>query len=456
MNEAWIDGIFIFMAIFLFIIFSSFSLLSLLEKERRASIISLSLGGVLAGVFSCFSLLPSQMEGWILAGTLVTFFVFGLLLLLPIGKIFDADEKPGIRVDERDIMFARARLQPGSDDYFAYYQRHPEHQSSDDLFRSEAGLLCEGSYFYNRALFAASKGSFYLTDALRNAVDGPIKIPSLNLKPNIASTYIKSLTEYYGALKVGITDIRPYHYYSHVGRGTGIYGEPIEISHTYAIAFTVEMDYDMIGSNPLAPGVMESGRQYVESAKIAICLAAAIREMGYEARAHIDGNYRLIAPLVARDAGLGELGRMGLLITPNVGPRVRLGVVTTTMPLIPDDRHLEPSVIDFCRNCKKCAENCPSQSISHQDREMIDGVLRWQINSEACFYYWTRCGTDCGRCMTICPYAHCNSYPHRVIRGGIRRSGFFRRVAVRMDDLFYGRKPNRRKSIPWTEISQDQ
>ena len=47
------------------------------------------------------------------------------------------------------------------------------------------------------------------------------------------------------------------------------------------------------------------------------------------ARAHIDGNYQVIAPLVARDAGLGTIGRMGLLMTPELGPRVRLAVVTT-------------------------------------------------------------------------------------------------------------------------------
>ncbi|MFQ6103859.1 MAG: hypothetical protein ACE5OP_06150 [Candidatus Glassbacteria bacterium] len=52
-----------------------------------------------------------------------------------------------------------------------------------------------------------------------------------------------------------------------------------------------------------------------------------IRNLGYPARTHIDGNYRVVCPLVARDAGIGEIGRMGLLMTPRLGPRVRIAVV---------------------------------------------------------------------------------------------------------------------------------
>ncbi len=80
------------------------------------------------------------------------------------------------------------------------------------------------------------------------------------------------------------------------------------------------MAHEMIQAAPRMPQVMESARQYVEAGKIAVILAAAIRNLGYPARAHIDEINRVIAPLVARDAGLGEIGRMGLLMTPHLGP----------------------------------------------------------------------------------------------------------------------------------------
>ena len=49
---------------------------------------------------------------------------------------------------------------------------------------------------------------------------------------------------------------------------------------------------------------MESAQQYLNAGAIAAQIAAAIQSLGYEACAHIDGNYQVVYPLVARDAGL--------------------------------------------------------------------------------------------------------------------------------------------------------
>ena len=92
------------------------------------------------------------------------------------------------------------------------------------------------------------------------------------------------------------------------------------------------------------------------------------------------------------------------------------------------------------RVCKKCADNCPSQSISFGDRTRIDGGLRWAIDADTCFRYWNAVGTDCGRCMTVCPYSHPDNAAHNLVRWAIRRSGAARRAALWMDDVFYGKK----------------
>jgi reductive dehalogenase len=239
-----------------------------------------------------------------------------------------------------------------------------------------------------------------------------------------------------------------FHLYSHVGYGSE-YGSPIQLDHDYALAFTVEMDRRTMAAAPEAQVVMESSRQYVEAAKIALTLGNLIRLMGYPARAHIDANYRVVAPLVARDAGLGEIGRMGILITPQYGPRVRLAVVTTSLPLIPDQPTRDPSVVDFCRSCNRCAANCPSRAIPFGDREEREGVLRWRINPDTCFRYWNVIGSDCGLCMSVCPYSHPNHWTHNLIRWAVRRSGAARRLALWMDDLFYGRKPSLHQVFAW-------
>jgi ferredoxin len=343
-------------------------------------------------------------------------------------------------------MFARGRLRPGTPEYDKYYAMRPENRASDDRTRALPGLLSLDAQKAEAMAFASAKASFAMTEEWREEVEGPVAPTRHQAPPPELSARLKNLARYHGARDVGIAELLPYHVYSHVGRGTGTYGEPITLEHRWAIAFTVEMDHGAMQHAPEAPVVAESARQYVESAKIAILLATFIRSLGYAARAHIDGNYRVIAPLVALDAGLGEIGRMGILMTPSLGPRVRLGVVTTELPLVADPPGDDSTVIDFCRSCKKCAENCPPRAIPFGDREPINEALRWAINSESCFHYWNVIGTDCGRCMAVCPYSHPDNAAHNLVRLAIRRSDLARRALLQLDDLFYGRHPVTRPS----------
>jgi ferredoxin len=350
---------------------------------------------------------------------------------------------PKSRFDERDIAFSRVRLKPGSAEYETYYALRTENKRGDDEIRALPGLLSPDASLADPAFFAAADGAFFLTAALRDAVDGPVerRFPLPSSDPAKITDLLKSLALTLGAKAAGVAALRPHHVYSRTGRDFRRYGEPIPFEPGFALAFTVEMDERMVRAAPRAPTVLESARQYVEAARIAVPLAAAIRSWGHPARAHIDGCYRVIAPLVARDAGLGEIGRMGLLMTPRLGPRVRIGVVTTTLPLRPDPDVPDPSVVDFCDGCRKCARNCPAQAIPGGPREEIDGALRWRIDGDACFRYWNTIGTDCARCMAVCPYSHADNAFHNAVRWAIKKSRPFRRAAVRLDDLVYGAKP---------------
>ena len=429
--------------------FSGFGLVSIREGERRAVSVAFGAAALTSLPFFLASLLPVAVK-LVILGVVAVAVVGGIVLfLLPIGRVERGNDVPRRRFDERDIMFARARLLPGSPEHEAYYAMRPENRAVDDEILALPGLLSPTASKSNPLAFASAEASFSLTGALREEVDGPVALVRSKFTAAQMTTYIKGLARYYGAYTVGITELQPYHVYSHIGRGSGGYGAPITLDHRYAIVITAEMDHVMTGTAPNAPTAMESARQYVEAARVALQLGYLIRLLGYPARAHIDGNYRVIAPLVARDAGLGEIGRMGLLMTPELGPRVRLGVVTTDLPLIPDQRDGDTSVIDFCRICQKCVETCPSRSIPTGDREEIDGALRWRIDADSCFHYWNRVGTDCGRCMAVCPYSHPNNAAHNLVRWAVRRSGAARRAVLWMDDVFYGRKPVPRPTPDW-------
>lgn len=363
-----------------------------------------------------------------------------LLVFLPIGKVELLEIPEDLpRFDERDIMFARAGYVKGTPNYLDYYARHPELQDYDDRIRSLPGICSPGSATYDPLHARLAGAAFHFLSDIHPFTTGSIS-PEKGVTDTAKVTkVIKGLTQYYGAKIVGITETRPYHFYSQRGRHPKNYGDEIKPAHKYAIAFAVEMDYWMVKGAPQAQVVVESARQYVEAAKIGMMLSYFIRELGFDARNHMDGNYLVCAPLIAHDAGIGELSRMGIIITQDYGPRVRLGVVTTDLPLLPD-HPVAFGVQDSCRSCRKCAKNCPSQAISADEKAPHDGVLKWKINQELCYEFWCKVGTDCAVCLNTCPYSKPNTLLHKIFRYSLRNSAFTRRAMVHLDDFVYGRR----------------
>ena len=419
------------------------------EHERTAARRSLVAAVFLPLPFLVVAWWPLPAAGalsWLLCALAV---VPVLLYFLPIPSPASfADDRPTGRIDERTIMFSRAALEPDSQRFTNYYQQFPEHRANDDHFRAMPGLMAPSAGKYEPLSFAAADASFATVAELADGCTGEPATQRLETDPVVLTKFVKGWARKLGALDCGVTELRAEHLYTVKGRGKN-YGQTIDLPHRHAIAFTVEMDHHNLGASPEGPTVMESAQQYLNAGAIAVQLAVFIRGLGYPAEAHIDGNYKVICPLVAKDAGLGEIGRMGLLMTPRQGPRVRLGVVTTDLPLLTDQRTFDPGVLHFCAICRKCADICPVDAISTEPRRDHDGAERWQIDSEACFSYWCATGTDCGQCMRVCPYSHPDNALHNLVRWGLRRSAWFRQVALRLDDVLYGRRPQPMPVAAW-------
>jgi len=386
----------------------------------------------------------------------------GLLLFIPFkGAHSFILNRPGKRIHEADVVLSRRLLVPDTEAYDSYYKLHPESLEADERSRKSPGLLDLRSRYFHTGTFAAAKANFEVIDYLGGLTHGlhPMQTVSaesrsgdpVKVNPVLTARFITQWLKKTGAHSVGFTRLEDYHLYSHKGRGPKS-GSPIQNKHEHAIALTVEMDHRMMQSAPAGSSVMESSEQYLQSGVLALKLAAWIRELGYEATAHIDGNYEVICPLVAVDAGLGTIGRMGLLMTPKLGPRVRISVVSTNLPISYGQVVPDRTTLHFCHLCKKCARVCPSAAIPESPRELIDGQERWKIDSERCYHYWTTSGTDCGRCITACPFSHPDDAFHRFIRWGIKNNLLFRYLAIKLDDLFYGRKPAIKPLPNWTEI----
>lgn len=75
------------------------------------------------------------------------------------------------------------------------------------------------------------------------------------------------------------------------------------------------------------------------------------------------------------------------------------------MELIPDGKS-DLGIPDFCEICENCTLTCPGKAIPKGAREEVQGVNQWKIKDSDCFSVWKRVGTDCGVCLSACPFSH--------------------------------------------------
>jgi reductive dehalogenase len=456
----------------------SFLIASLTEKESRAALIA----GAVAVLLIVFELivyylytmgfffgpagLPVLLTGWVVTGYGIYFFGrhtgTNEKALKGVEGLIVGDAK---RFDEREQVFARERsIRPGSKQYEAFYRAHPELEQGDSERRAAGGILgSPGAIDRPGGMpnVAAMEAAFSIPPhfgKLKN--HSPAVQLSEQDRPKLsaeeAARRVKGYARQLGAGAVGITRINSLWVYSHRGEifyeNWDEWGQEITVDYSYAIVFAVEMDWEMVSTAPHTPSVAESALSYSKGAWVSTQLAAFIANLGYGATANHSRHYDLLMTPAAVDAGLGELGRFGYLITKELGPRVRIFAVTTDLPMA-CDRPVDIGVEDFCRFCKKCARCCPSASIPGGDQQEVNGSLRWKLNAETCFGYWARAGTDCNVCMRVCPWSHPRTLPHRAVISLVVRNKWARRLFSLMDDLFYGKRPKPKAAPSWSRFN---
>ena len=104
-------------------------------------------------------------------------------------------------------------------------------------------------------------------------------------------------------------------------------------------------------------------------------------------------------------AGLGWVGRHGLLNHPQYGPRVAWATLVTNAPLI----LAEPVTESACGTCRQCVEACPAGAISGRPWRRDDGMVSL-VDADSCRHAlvenerlvgrWA-----CGRCAVACALA---------------------------------------------------
>lgn len=320
--------------------------------------------------------------------------------------------EPLARFDERNTALSRRAWDKK---YQAQMKQAATKAPKMDLKRMEGEALLAGAIYVDDTVGSLNPtyygynghqqegGGLYSWEETPNPerypVDDPVKI----------TQHIKEVARFYGADLVGITRVDPRWVYSHFFEATTGNSGELNIPYRFAIVMGIEMDWGLINESPQLEASAAAALGYSRMAELTASLAKYIRMLGYPAVP--SGNDSAQSIPLAIDAGLGELGRNGLLITPEFGPRQRLCKVFTDLPL-EIDQPIDFGMQKFCETCHACSTSCPVSAIQSGDRTTDitsisnrKGLLRWPVDTAACQLFWVENGTDCGNCVAACPWA---------------------------------------------------
>ncbi len=249
-----------------------------------------------------------------------------------------------------------------------------------------------------------------------------------------ATEAIKRAAKLYGASMVGITRNDPRWNYTPMtdftkaweGKDPIIPWTKFPFKPKSVIVMAFEMDYEAMST---APSLVEEGATmegYSEMSKTAFQLSVFLKKLGYQSVPATNDTGLSVPYAIA--AGLGELSRIGILVTYKYGPRVRIAKVYTDFDFVEYDKPKTFGVYEFCKRCKRCADACPSKSIPHDTEPTWKpthkhahletsnpGVYKWYLDGVSCWEYWAKNHGDCGSCIAACPYNKPDFWHHRLV-----------------------------------------
>jgi epoxyqueuosine reductase QueG len=183
------------------------------------------------------------------------------------------------------------------------------------------------------------------------------------------------------------------------------------------IVCLVEQDWQATDTAPSARAERAAFVAYADLMQRVSRLGEFVERQGVRAHVHTFVGESLTIPY-AVEAGLGQLGMNGQLLSPAVGSRARLSIITTDSLLV-HDRPVDYGVNAICDACQACVRRCPVGAIPNRRTEHR-GVTKVKIKTERCFPVVIQ-ADGCAVCMKVCPvarYGLAAVHEHYVKTGG--------------------------------------
>ena len=180
------------------------------------------------------------------------------------------------------------------------------------------------------------------------------------------------------------------------------------IPYKYALVCLQEMKKDQIEMAPKIEAGMEVASVYHSLGIATNDILCFLHDMyGIQGMAnHPLGGLVDYIPL-AKKAGLGGIGRHGLLIAENFGPRHRISPIYIDEKLFAvTDTNCNVFIDPFCETCGQCVKHCPQKAIYEKPKFISHyDVSRYEsFDREACFKSFSAT-MGCSICLSVCPFS---------------------------------------------------
>jgi arsenite methyltransferase len=174
-------------------------------------------------------------------------------------------------------------------------------------------------------------------------------------------------------------------------------GEPL--MYPNAIVMTLEMGKNIIETPPGPEAQQLNDETYAKLGRITYALSDFTRAQGFATQvAHPYGGLVSFSPL-GQKAGLGWIGQSGLLITPELGPRLKISAILTSIENLPIKKPDDYSwIIEYCEKCGKCIKACPEEALV--EKQSCCGGKEIEFIQNRCI----GCTQGCTYCIEGCPF----------------------------------------------------
>ena len=217
------------------------------------------------------------------------------------------------------------------------------------------------------------------------------KEPTAEANGEDVTQQIKDKARQLGFLEVGITFYD--HRYTYNSKR-----DWVQFPHVICLAY--EQDFEPTQTIPSIDAEIVHSSTYRTEGAAGLELGSFINSLGYRAQVHSpNDNTGPYIPMFV-EAGLGQLGACGYLLTPHAGNRCRL-ILLTTDANVTYDQPVDYGIHAFCQVCQVCVNRCPGRAL------MRDKI--WWRGLEKNKLYFKRCRPvmarylGCGICMKTCP-----------------------------------------------------